>query len=176
MDIKQFIQERINKNHLSIDIDECLDTIKKYEDIYPDTTEIKRFFHYILNKVGGILNNIDHEYAEIYGNLKVRGKKDITFYEFDFEEDYLEWQKYRLDVYKSIKNYDDNRLLNYVELSTMNMISDIFTNCKYELYKDTELIIFNKVGYGTDKDKLSFIKYLGTKFKDGYSFRPIIIK
>lgn len=172
--IESFVKERITKNFLSIDEKVCLETIKKYEAIYPDTSEIKLFFHYVLNLVGGVLAEINIDYAEMYGNLKVRGKKDITFFEFDFEEDYLDWQKVRLAIYPQIKNNADLRLLNYAELSTMNMISDIYTKCNYELIsKDGKVTYFEKTGYGTDQDKQSFIKFLGTKFKQGYSFKPI---
>lgn len=172
--IESFVKERITKNFLSINAEECLATMKKYEGIYPDTSEMKLFFYYVLNLVGGILAKVDIDYAEMYGNLKVRGKKDITFFEFDFEEDYLDWQKIRLELYPSITNNADLRLLNYAELSTMNMISDIYTKCKYELIsKDGTVTYFEKTGYGTDQDKQSFIKFLGTKFKEGYSFRPI---
>lgn len=173
MDIKEFIIERKNKNHLNFDIEECLNAIKSYGDIYPESTEIKRFFHYILNKVGGIVNNIDNGYAELLGNLKVRGKTDITFYEFDCEEDYLDWQVVRLDIYEKLKDKNDSRLLNFLELTTMNMISDIYTNSKYELLNGDKTILFNKLGYGTDVGKASFIKYLGSMFKEGYSFKPI---
>lgn len=175
MDIESFVRERIEKNRLPIDINKCLTILEKYKEIYPGVTDVKLFFYYVLNRVGGILNDIDHDYAEMFGNLQVKGRADITFYSFDFEDDYLEWQRLRLEVYPKITNLDDIRLINYVELSTMNMISDIFTNCKYELSHNGQFIrIFNKTGYGTDQDTQSFIKFLGGKFKEGYSFKPVL--
>ncbi len=175
MDIREFVTERITKNSLPLNTDECLDIMKTYEEIYPGVSEIKLFFYLVLNKVGGILNDIDHDYAEMFGNLKVKGRGDITFYEFDFEDDYLEWQQLRLEVYKKIDDIDKIRLVNYVELSTMNVISDIFTKCKYELIsKNDKVTIMNKTGYGTDQDTQSFIKFMGGMFKDGYSFKPIL--
>jgi hypothetical protein len=175
MDIKEFVTERITKNNLPLNANECLEIMKKYEEIYPDVSEIKLFFHLVLNKVGGILNKIDHDCAEMFGNLKVKGRGEITFYEFDFEDDYLEWQQLRLEVYKQLDDLGDIRLVNYVELSTMNVISDIFTKCKYELISDKNKVsIVNKTGYGTDQDTQSFIKFMGTKFKEGYSFKPFL--
>jgi len=149
--------------------------MKKYQEIYPGVSEIKLFFHFVLNKVGGILNNIDVEYAEMFGNLKVKGRSDVTFYEFEDESDYLEWQKMRIDVYRAVTDLGDTRMLNYIELSTMNTISDIFTKCKYELIGDDGKVnVINKTGYGTDQDTLSFIKFMGGKFKDGCTFRAIV--
>lgn len=175
MDIAKFVNERIHKNHLPINPDECLDTMKKYEEIYLGVPEIKLFFHFVLNKVGGILNAIDVEYAELFGNLKVKGRADITFFEFEDEDDYHEWQKLRIDAYKAITDVCDVRVLNYVELSTMNVISDIFTKCKYELIdNDGKSTIINKTGYGTDQDTQSFIKFMGGKFKEGYTFKATI--
>jgi hypothetical protein len=177
MDIREFVEEKVAKNHLTIDIDACLDTIQKYADIYPDATEIKRFFHYVLNKTGGILNAVDHDCAELFGNLKVKGRVDITFYQFDDEADYLEWQMLRAKMYAGITDMSDVRLVNYVEMSTMNMISDIFTKCMYKLIDTNGKVTYiNKTGYGTDQDTQSFIKYMAVKFKEGYSFMPVTEK
>jgi len=174
MNIKEFITERINKNKLSVDIDECLNVIEKYKDIYPGISDTKLFYYFIKNKVGGILNNIDHDYAEMFGNLKIKNRENIIFYEFEFEEDYLEWQPLRLEVYSKIINNNDIRLLNYVELSNINLISDTFTKCKYELIYNSQCVsTFNKIGHSTDQDTQSFIIFLSGKFKDGYSFKPI---
>jgi len=174
MDIKEFIKERITKNHLNIDLNDCYNTIQKYESIYPDTSEIKRFFHYVVNKCGSIVIPIHEDNAEILGFLKVRGKGDITFFEFEDEEDYLNWLQVRGELYDNIKNNNDLRIVNYVELSTMNFITDITTTCKYELIApDYTVTYFSKTGFGTDQDDRSFIKFLGTKFKDGYTFKPI---
>jgi hypothetical protein len=174
MDIREFVEERVDKNHLSIDVDTCIDTISKYGVLYPEASEMKRFFHYVLNTVGGILNAVDHECTEMLGSLKVRGRGDITFFEFDHDEDYRDWLGMRLRVYNKIVDVRELRLLNYVELSTMNMISDIFTECLYELIDvDGSAVHFKKTGYGTDRDKQSFIKFLGTNFKKGYTFRPL---
>jgi len=172
--IKDFVHERITKNHLAIDVAKCLEVIEKYADIYPDISEIKRFFQFVLNTVGGILTDIDEDSSELFGSLAIRGKTGITFYEFVFDEDYAAWLVLRLKVYQEIKNVDDLRLLNYVELSTMNMITDIKSTGKYELIaKDGTVTTFNKSGYGTDQDSKSFIKFLGGKFKEGYSFKPV---
>lgn len=178
---EDFVKQRIALNHLSINPDECLDVIEKYADIYPGISEIKRFFHFIHNKVGGILTDLDskfagsyHECAELFGTLVIRGKTNITFYEFVFHDDYTEWLHNRIAIYAELTDIDKIRLLNYVELSTMNMISDITTMCKYVLIaKDKTVSTFEKTGYGTDRDAQSFIKFLGTKFKEGYTFKPI---
>lgn len=172
--IKDFVEQRVELNHLPINIDECVSVIEKYTDIYPGVSEIKRFFHYVHNQVGGILNRVNPEFTELFGNLVIRGKTDITYYLFVFDEDYLEWLRLRVQLYSELTNPDDIRLLNYVELSTMNMITDLTSTDKYELISfDGIITTFNKTAYGTDQDGKSFIKFLGGKFKEGYSFKPI---
>lgn len=173
MEIKDYVEERVLKNQLPLVVVDCVKLIDKYEAIYPDVDSMKRFFYVVLNKVGAILSTVDKDLNELLGWIKVRGKNSINFYEFEDEGDYLNWLQGRHYLYEKLTNVDDIRLLNFLELSTMNFISDINTNCKYQLSKDNDVIIFNKIEYGTDNSNVSFIKYLGGKFKEGYNFKPI---
>jgi len=173
MEIKDYVEERVLKNQLPLVVVDCVKLIDKYEEIYPEVDSMKRFFYVVLNKVGAILSTVDKDLNELLGWIKVRGKNSINFYEFEDEGDYLNWLQGRQYLYEKLTNVDDIRLLNFLELSTMNFISDINTNCKYQLSKDNDIIIFNKVEYGTDNSNVSFIKYLGGKFKEGYNFKPI---
>lgn len=138
MEIKSFVEERIRKNHLPLNVDECVDLIKKYESVYPDVDEMKRFFYVVLNKVGSILNKVDHDLNELLGWLRVRGRNDINFFEFEDEEDYINWLNARIILYSKLTDKGDIRLLNFLELSTMNFITDITTKCVYELSNETE--------------------------------------
>lgn len=168
MNIVEFINERKTKNHLNFPVDECLSYIENYADTHVESTPIKSFFHYIKNYVIDKLSTSD------LTKLKVRGKKDITFYEFDEDEDYQTWLIQRLDVYSKINDTDLLRLLNFLELTTMNFITDIVSNQNYELIDIKDNIKhFIKTGYGTNQDTQSFTKYLGVNFKQGFSFKPI---
>jgi len=199
MEIRAYIVERVKKNSLPIDIDQCLDTIKSYRLVYPDVNDEKLFFYYILNRVGSILSAIDMEQAEHLGWLRVRGRDSITFYEFEEEEDYYAWLAVRPFFYKNIKDYDDIRILNFLDLSIINYIHDIESKRTYHLIKPAtpnDVKIIQKTGYGTDQisskkwtflrrlmnillnrkvgrnDKQSFIKYMAAQFTNGYIFIP----
>ena len=173
MKLNDFIFNKITHNNLPLNINECINTVEQYKNIYEVNNEYKLFFYYIKNKVGDILNKFDHEISEIFGDLKIGGKSDITFFDFELEEHYVEWMQLRFDLYKELTN-DEIRLLNYAELTIMNFISDIYSECKYELIdKNGKVTYFNKTKYGNDQTTQSFIKFLGTKFKEGYSFKPI---
>lgn len=173
MEIRKYVEERISKNKLPLDIDEVVNLIKEYKDIYPDVSEMGRFFHVIKNKVGSIINNIDHNTAEFLGWLKIRSVNDIYFFKFEEEEDYYSWLEYRINIYNKITNKEDIRLLNYLELSTINLVKDILTESEYLLFNDIESFIFKKNGYNVDKETKSFIKYISEKFTNDYLFKPI---
>jgi hypothetical protein len=171
--IKDYIQERITLNHLPLNINECLAVIETYETIYSNVSEKERFFLFIKNKVGEILTNIDEDLSEILGWLHVhKSKQDIVYFLFETEEDYYNWLSVRKDLYLQL-NEDYTRLLNFLELSTMDFISDITTNCNYILELKNKKTDFKKEGYGVDVEStISFIKYLGASFKKGYNFKP----
>lgn len=174
MEIKDYVEERIVKNQLPLDVIDCVNLIDKYQTVYPDVDEMKRFFYVVLNKVGAILNNVDDELNEILGWLRVHGRNNINFYEFEEEEDYLNWLQARVHLYENLTDLNDIRLINFLELSTMNFIADITTKCSYVLTNGKDTIYFTKNGYGTtNQDKLSFIKYIVEKFTEGYNFKPI---
>lgn len=173
MELKQFITERITKNKLALDIDTAYETVMKYGEIYPESTDIKRFFHYVLNTIGAKLHTVDHEISEILGWLKVRGRGEITFYEFETPEDYLNWLNARFEIYKSL-NYDDTRLLNFIEMSCMDFITDITTTCRYEITNNKEWLYVTKDKFSFDSDTTkSHIKYIVSMFNKGYIFKPI---
>lgn len=173
MNIRDYISERITKNHLPLNVDECLAVVKTYETIYANVSEEERFFLMILNNVGVKLTDINEDMSEILGWLRVhKSKQNIVYFLFETEEDYYNWLSVRTELYNKLNDKDCIRLLNFVELSTMNFISDILTKSTYVLTNGKTEITINKDGYGVDVDSVSFIKYLGTKFKEGYSFIP----
>jgi len=80
----------------------------------------------------------------------------------------------RKTVYDKIDNDEDIRLLNYLELSTMNFIHDIYTKCNYTAYKGDKLIQFKKNEFSVDvDDSVSFIQYIAKLFNNGYNFMVI---
>lgn len=201
MEIRAYIAERIRKNSLPIDIDQCLETIKAYRSVYTDVNDEKLFFYYVLNRVGAILSAIDMEQAEHLGWLRVRGRDHVTFYQFEEEEDYYAWLAVRPFFYERIENFDDIRIMNFLDLSIINYIQDIETKRTYQLIRpkdgsSNDQKTIQKTGYGTDQssgkkwtffnrvldvllnrkkaqnDKQSFIKYMVAQFTDGYVFIP----
>lgn len=175
MELKQYIEERIKVNKLPINVDDALMNVRLYKDIYPDLDEKQRFFQYLLNHIGGVINEIDHDISEILGFLKVHISKDnnIVYLKFFTEEDYYNWLESRTMIYQALSN-SDVRILNFIELSTLDFISDISTLGQYKLYKDKTVINFNKTGYSADTVKSSsFIKYLGSQYKKGFNFKPL---
>lgn len=188
--LRTFVQNKIEKNQLNLDIDETISIIESYRKVYEDSTDEKRFYHYIMNQVGMILNkyaetDLERKEIELIGWLRVRGssRTNVVYYEYETDDEFYQWLQYRLKFYDRIKKHDEVRLINYLELSTMNFIQDISTNCSYFLTKETaideKITNFSghrieKNGYGTDQDNLSFIKYMSTKFNDGFNFKPVI--
>lgn len=173
--IRSYVYERVQLNHLPIKVDECLAVIETYETIYANVSEMERFFLYIKNTVGEFLSEINEDMSEILGWLHVhKSKQDIVYFLFETEEDYYNWLCVRKDLYDKLENDDHIRLLNFLELSTMNFISDIISKCEYKMYKSNNIINFKKDGYGVNvQSGISFIKYIGTNFKKEYNFKPI---
>lgn len=173
MSLNQFIKHKINNNKLPLNVNDVINIVEQYKTIYQVNHEYKLFFYYIKNKIGEILTNFDHDICELFGDLKINGKGDISYYNFELEDHYFEWLQLRYDIYNKL-NKDQIRLLNYTELTIMNFISDIYTECKYELIDNNgNITYFNKTKYGNDQTTQSFIKFLAIKFKEGYSFKPI---
>ena len=127
-ELKNYISDKIVSNHLNIKLDECCDTIEKYRTVYNGKSDFELFFYYILNKVGSIINPIDHNNAEKLGWLRVKiTRKKVVYFQFETEEDYYDWLNIRKDIYYALTDVDSVRMLNFMELSTMNFITDITT-------------------------------------------------
>lgn len=167
---RDYIKNKINKNHLPLDVDETFKIVNYFKEhnLYKDYTDYQLLYQYILNLAGSIIANIDMSTAECFGYLKpkVSYKKEVIYYEFFTEPDYYDWLNSRKEIYANVNSYDDLRILNFVEMCTMNFITDINTESKYEIYnnclKKIDTII--KTKFGVDKSNLSFIKYLASEF------------
>jgi len=130
----------------------------------------KRFFYYVREKVYDSFVMYENNLFE----LKIRGKLNTPFFEFEKDEDYIKWLRDRKEFYASVNTIENFRMLNFLELSLMNFITDLTTLQEYELIApDGSTKNFKKIGYGTDQDQQSFIKYLGRKFKQGFTFKAI---
>lgn len=128
----------------------------------------KRFFYYVRENVYNSFLNYENNLFE----LKIRGKLNTPFFEFEKDEDYIKWLRDRKEFYASVNTIENFRMLNFLELSLMNFITDLTTLQEYELIApDGSSTNFKKIGYGTDQDQQSFIKYLGRKFKQGFTFK-----
>jgi len=179
--IETFVKNKLDKNKLDLNLVTVLSMINSYKSVY-NTTEEKMFFHYIMNEVGYILNKysnseLETKELELLGWLRIKGsdKTKIIYFEYETDDEFYQWLQYRLKYYERINNINEIRLINYLELSTINFIQDITTNSSYVLKKHKcKDIHILKTGYGTDQDNLSFIKYISSKFNDGYIFIPKI--
>jgi hypothetical protein len=168
--LQEYIEDRRVRNHLHFDMAECEEYITtKYTS--SDANKHKRFFYFVREDV----YNIVSKFAE--NNLfeiKVRGKNATPFFEFENPNEYKNWLHYRRKIYQSPIPIPRLRMLNFLELSLMNFITDLTTLQEYELHSpEGNITKFKKIGYGTDQDQQSFIKYLGRKFKEGFTFKAL---
>lgn len=175
MELKKYIKERIVKNKLPLNVEEvhniCLELLKEDND----ECHNKIFFKYVLNLVASYINEINPGYTELLGLLKVNKAKigNIIYYRWLTEEDYYEWLHIRSEIYSKL-NENQKRLLNFIELSTLDFLSDINSINKYILYKDKKRMLLNKSGYSCEQtNKTSFVKYLGAQYKQGYTFEVL---
>jgi hypothetical protein len=174
MMLREYIRERIEKNKLPLDLDHTSSHSILYKE-KNDNCEYIGFFRYLLNLVGGAINDINPDYAELFGLLQIKKAKQsqMIYYRWLSEEDYYEWLNIRKDVYTNLNN-ENKRILNFIELSTLEFLSDIKSNTKYKLTNNSGHIIFNKNGYTASILKNgSFIKYLSNQYMQGYTFEVL---
>lgn len=169
--IKEYVDSKIKKNSLPIDLDKTLDIINQLNDggMYNKYTLQQIFYQYILNLAGNIIAKIDIDISECFGYLKPKESfksKNIIYYEFFTEEDYYEWLNNRKTIYDKITNYDDIRLLNFVEMCTINFNTDISTNTEYEILDKTLKLVenINKTGGIIENKTGTFITYIVEQF------------
>jgi len=170
MDLRHYIEDRRIRNHLNFDMSKCEEYITtKYTT--SDADIYKRFFYFVRENV---IESITMFGENNLYELKVRGKGNTPFFEFESDQEYKKWLQLRKLYYYHIHDIQQLRMLNFLELSLMNFITDLTTLQEYELIAPnrniTKLI---KNGYGTDQDQQSFIKYLGRKFKEGFTFKAL---
>jgi hypothetical protein len=168
MNLHEYIEDRRIKNQLNFDMSKCEEYItQKYTDSVADV--YKRFFYFVREDVYELIHHLGEN--NLF-ELKVRGKGETPFFEFECEEHYKKWLQFRKKIYASINDLKHLRMINFLELSLMNFITDLTTLQEYEIIApDGTISKFLKTGYGTDQDRQSFIKYLGRKFKEGFTFK-----
>jgi hypothetical protein len=125
---------------------------------------------------GEIASKYSHELEELLGWLEVHKHKimEVVYFYMPDSADYARWKVYRKDLYNSLTNADDIRILNYVEMSTINFITDI-SNTNYILSNGVETIKLSQIGYNIEYngERASFIHVLGKYFKLGYTYKII---
>lgn len=179
--IEDYIKYKIEKNNLPFVTEKLVDVINNYhnKETYRNFSKEQLFYQYILNEAGKIIASIDINIAEHFGYLKpIKSHYDskIIYYEFFTEEDYYEWLNNRISIYEKITNEKDLRILNYVELCTINFVKDITTTYNYKLLNNKMKTIksFKKEGYGVDIQKnVSFIQFLSHHFNKKINFSPV---
>ena len=174
MELRAYIKERIEKNKLPLDLDHtCKHSILYKEK--DDKCDFICFFRYLLNIIGGDINEINEEYTELFGLLQIKKAKQskMIYYRWLTEEDYFDWLNVRKEIYLKL-NKENTRILNFIELSTLDFLSDIRSYEKYKLYNKDTTIIFNKKGYTADLLKnQSFIKYLSRQYMNGFTYEVL---
>lgn len=168
--LRQYIEDRRVRNHLHFDMSKCEEYItEKYTS--SDANVYKRFFYFVREDVYDIISKFGEN--NIF-EIKVRGKGNTPFFEFDCDEQFKKWLQYRKKIYSAPIEIQRLRMLNFLELSLMNFITDLTTIQEYELISPEGVISkFKKIGYGNDQDQQSFIKYIGRKFKQGFTFKAL---
>ena len=169
MNLREYIEDRRARNQLDFDMAKCEEYITN-QYTASDANVYKRFFYFVRENVNECIKVNENNLNE----LKVRGKGETPFFEFECEEHYKNWLQIRKKIYSHIADIPSLRMLNFLELSLMNFITDLTTLQEYEIIsKDGKTTKILKTGYGTDQDQQSFIKYLGRKFKEGFTFKAI---
>jgi hypothetical protein len=156
---------KIANNALPINTEDILMVYHKYKEIYPGISDLGIFFQYLRNYVGSFLMHIDMDVTEHLGWLELVDEERTYFY-FPDEEDYLTWLGVRIAMYSKL-NKDKARILNYLELSVLNFVTDRTTKCKYKTIKDgvQDYHIKDNVKFGTTD--------LAKLFQDGHIFIPV---
>ena len=180
INIKEYIDIKIQKNNLPIDLDETLAVVNKLQEsgVYKNFTIYQTFYQYLLNIAGSIIAKVDINISESFGYLKPKQsykRKNVIYYEFFTEEDYYNWLSDRKLVYSKTTNYDDIRILNFVEMCTINFNTDITTKCNYEVF-DTLLNSvenFNKNGGIVENKKIPFITFIVEQFYKEKVYKPV---
>jgi len=131
------INKKVIDNKLSIDLNEYKEIYFKYKEIYKESSDIEIFYKYLLNYIGSIINSVESELVELLGWLRITTNDNgICFFIFESDEDYRNWMQARIYIYQSLVNESDIRLLNYIELSTINFIKDLDSRHRYEFDKN----------------------------------------
>lgn len=137
MELRAYIKERIEKNKLPLDLDHT----SKHSILYrneDDDCKYMCFFRYMINLIGGAINEINPDYTELLGLLQIKKAKQssMIYYRWLTEEDYYDWLNIRKEIYNKL-DVDNKRLLNFIELSTLDFLSDIKTyeNINYIMIK-----------------------------------------
>jgi len=177
-DLHTYIKNKIDNNKLPLSFDNTIKMVNELKKVNTKNyTDKQLFYQYILNIAGKIIANVDIEVAECFGYLepKLSFNADIIYYEFFTEEDYYDWLSSRKEIYAKIDNIEDIRILNYVELCTMDYIKDISTICDYEIIHNDKVIKkFCKTEFGVNVDTpLSFIKFVSSFFRKNMVYKPV---
>lgn len=180
MNLKEFVQQKIESNKLSLDLDIVLSEIEKLKNTISYEDEFELFYIHILNLLGNIILTVDgdHLRAEMMGWLKVKktsyNDKLMYFYRFETEDDYYYWLNNRIDIYDKLDDILEIRLLNFIEMSTFDFVSDGISNCKYKLFKTNgKYDILQKTGMITN-DGNKFMKVIAKHFNDGNYYKPVL--
>ena len=164
------LEERVNTYNLPLDVNTVHQVCMDYINIYPDTTYNERFYLYILNNIGSVLTTINEDIGEILGWLKVKKIDNMICYEFETPEDYLAWINNRHIFYMHEElSLTDIRLLNFVELSCIDFISNDFS------YKEDHKYVITHNDYPDIQnikkvDDIPFFKILADAFKNNFNF------
>lgn len=172
--MKEFISDKITKYNLNLDAELVFKTIQEYKSIYTGESERNLFYYYLKNYVGKYINDISEEYSELFGLLKIENSNNVNYYIFDFDEDFCSWSKYKIDIYEKLKDDSIIRILNFIELSTLNFINSNNSNFYCKIYDKNGFYITEvKQGKTNHTPEQNFIPYLSDKFKNNYNFKII---
>lgn len=174
----QIIKDKITENNLNLDVDIVLKAIEELKTDNISDDKLYLFYTYILNLVGDIISKVaDDKIVEILGWLKIKNTiykdKSMYFYRFETDDDYSLWLIKRKEIYSKLDDYKEIRILNFLELSTFDFISDVDSNCRYRVYNKLEKITIQKAGMVCTKDNSKFNKTLANYFKENFIFKPI---
>lgn len=181
MTIEDFVKLKIDSNKLELDYEYVIETIYSMKKSgQPYNNEMELFYYFLLNMLGQIILTIDDgdvKRVELMGWLKVKSSiydgKEMYFFRFETEDDYYNWLNIRKDIYKQLTDPKEIRILNFIELSTFDFVSDNITNGKYVITNGEKNIKIQKTGMVCTRKKEKFIKHIASYFNNNYIYKPI---
>lgn len=171
-EVTKYVKDKINNNLLNLDIEEVVKILYVLEKEYNIHCYKILFMKYIHNLIVSIIN--DKNITNIFSHIEITKHRimDIVYYQYLDNGEYEAWKTLRPEIYDKL-NFNDIRLLNYFEMSTLNFITDI-SDKTFIIYNNDKVYTVEQKGYNIyyNRDKQTpFMSFLSKYFRLNYAFK-----